>query len=234
MKKTFQTPLNIQLIARHNAIVNVTLINDGTKHFITADDESFIAFKKRDSGLFDYKRFETFPCCVAYLHGGLSADYLNSFQACNENDTEKNLKAYRQASYAVVIEEDGTAQVVSYESDESYELITGNIENVFSCYCPREMKHIDIYHDDEFLFRDDLTKLLPTMIDTNKKRSQIDFFQDVILYGKLVIVSHDGQGETIGLHDHAIQELIDRLYCPILNNPITNESRNVFILAPSN
>lgn len=234
MNKTIQTPLNIQLIAGQQAMVNVTLIDDGTKHFITADENSFVAFKKHDNGLVSYERFETFPCCVAYLHGGLSPKYLNEFDPQNEQDTEDKLKSYRQASYAVVISEDGKAQVVSYKSDESYELITGNIKNAFSCYCPKDMKHIDIYHDDEFLFRPDLAEMLPTLIDMRERRSRIDYRQDVILYGVLVIVSHDRQGETVGLHDHAMRELIDRLNSPILTNEHTRESRNVFIITPTN
>lgn len=226
------TNLGITLLAKQEMIQHMTGSNDETRNYITHDGDAFVALSINE-GLVRVELFETFSCCVAYLHGGLSEAYLNTYDEQNENDTDENLTKYREMQYAFVIDTDGVPRVVSFEQGNSFDFINDQIRSVFGCFSPRGSETIDIYHDDEFLLRSDISKQVPTLLVMTERRTNVDYTRDVIFFGKLVIVSSNEEGETIGMHDNAVVEFVDSLNRFTLTNQFTGEKTQALVSMPT-
>lgn len=228
MVSTYHTELGIELIAQNES----SIIFEGEETSrIAHNGEHFIVIKPNEVG-YVVQSFETFSCCVAYIHGGLSEQYLNSYDPQNEQDTDENLNRYRNMNYAILIDSDSKMKVVSFERHESFEFIHGYIDNIIGCCTTRDLKNIDIFHDDEFLLRSDIAELSPSLLLLSEKREYTDPLKDTTLFGRLVLVSHDDEGETVGLSDDVIQHFLDTVQTLSVKNQNTEKRSNVLVVTP--
>lgn len=235
MTGAFYSDLKIELILLNDADhVLQTLSekeNEECNGYVTYNGEFFMAFKPMTDG-FRVSEFETFACCVAHLHGGLSEDYLDTYVEKSENDTDENLLLYRNASYSILINPEGVMKVVSFSANDSFDFISGYIENTIGCMSSRDLKGIDIYHDDEFLMNSDIKKQSPSLLLLSERRFEVDFSRDVVFYGRLVLVSHDELGDTIGLTDEMIIQYLQTVHRFTVKNNSTKKNHQTLVSIP--
>lgn len=104
------------------------------------------------------------------------------------------------------IDTDGNAAVKDIKGDlKSLQTEVGGLLTLASYYEELEMYDIDIFADDEGLLKADPK---PTLLITDKKNRMKVL---TALVGNLVFVSHDDEGNTLGLTDDQIMFIKEHL-----------------------